>query len=267
MRRRRRAFFSISNTFRPIRTAIFVSHRISGAIKVFLCCLVLGTGGASRLALAQSASIRGFATDASDGQPLQGVNVTLRGTDDTFLGAATDADGYYAVSRIGPGTYVFAATFIGYSPHVDTLTLAAGEALTVNVALSPDESELDEVVVESEREGTGAAGISAGLQRVRPGDIELVPSPDVSGDLVSYIGMMPGVVSSGDRGGQLFIRGGEPSQNLVLLDGMLVYQPFHLVGFYSAFPSDIIQSTDVYAGGFGGRPSSTSRRGTVTSVA
>ena len=64
---------------------------------------------------------------------------------------------------------------------------------------------------------------------------------------------MPGVVTTGDQGGQLFIRGGEPTQNLVLLDGMLVYQPFHLVGFYSAFPSDIINATDVYAGGFGAR--------------
>src|SRR5690606_15472361 len=53
--------------------------------------------------------------------------------------------------------------------------------------------------------------------------------------------------------GQLLVRGGEPSQNLVLLDGMLVYQPFHLVGFFSAFPSEVLQSADVYAGGYGGR--------------
>ena len=64
---------------------------------------------------------------------------------------------------------------------------------------------------------------------------------------------MPGVVLMGDRGGQLFIRGGEPSQNLTLLDGMYVYQPFHILGFYSAFPSEIISQADVYAGGFGSK--------------
>ena len=95
--------------------------------------------------------------------------------------------------------------------------------------------------------------VSAGLQTIRPADIANIPTPDVSGDLVSYIQTIPGVVSSGDQGGQLFIRGGEPSQNMVLLDGMLIYQPFHLIGFYSAFPSDILNSTDVYAGGFGAR--------------
>ncbi len=61
--------------------------------------------------------------------------------------------------------------------------------------------------------------------------------PDVSGDLVSYLSTMPGVISIGDRGGQVFIRGGEPSHNLALLDGMYIYQPFHILGFYSAFSS------------------------------
>ena len=72
--------------------------------------------------------------------------------------------------------------------------------------------------------------------------------------------MLPGVVSTGDRGGQLFIRGGEPTQNEVLLDGIPLYQPFHVLGFYSAFPNEILSNADVYAGGypaqFGGRLSS-----------
>jgi len=77
---------------------------------------------------------------------------------------------------------------------------------------------------------------------------------------VNYLTTLPGVVTTGDRGGQLFIRGGEPSQNEVLLDGIPVFQPFHLLGFYSAFPNDIISRADVYAGAyparFGGRLSS-----------
>ncbi|MDX1428824.1 MAG: TonB-dependent receptor, partial [Rhodothermales bacterium] len=94
---------------------------------------------------------------------------------------------------------------------------------------------------------------TAGLQSVSPQDIELIPAPDVSADLVNYITTLPGVVATGDRGGKLFIRGGEPSQNLVQLDGMLIYQPFHIVGFYSAFPADLVRNADIYAGGFGAR--------------
>ncbi|MCH8276777.1 MAG: Plug domain-containing protein, partial [Bacteroidetes bacterium] len=69
----------------------------------------------------------------------------------------------------------------------------------------------------------------------------------------TYLQTIPGVVSLGDRGGQLFIRGGTPSQNLVLLDGVLIYQPLHILGFFSAFPEDLISFVDVYAGGYGAR--------------
>ena len=203
---------------------------------------------------AQTATVRGFVRDASDGQGLQGVNVILaRPGSDDFFGAATDVDGVYAVSRLPLGTYVLRASFIGYDTHVDTLVLESAQILSYNLELAPDEAQLEEVVVEAESETAGAASVSAGLQTIRPSDIELIPSPDVSADLVNYLVTLPGVVSTGDRGGQLFVRGGEPTQNLVLIDGMLLYQPFHLVGFYSAFPSDVIASTDVYAGGFGAR--------------
>lgn len=217
---------------------------------LFLGLLAAATAGEAR---AQNISIRGFVTDASDGQKLQGVNVYLRNGSGNLYGAATDTDGAYGIARIPPGSYVLYATFIGYQTFTDSLDLTTGQILTYNITLHPADTELDEVVVESEKETAGAAGITAGMQSVRPGEIELIPTPDVSGDLAGYLTTMPGVVSTGDRGGQLFIRGGEPTQNLVLLDGMLVYQPFHLVGFYSAFPSDLISNTDVYAGGYGGR--------------
>ncbi|MDX1546927.1 MAG: carboxypeptidase regulatory-like domain-containing protein, partial [Rhodothermales bacterium] len=220
-----------------------------------LLAIVLGAAGVR----AQNATVRGFVTDADDGEPLQGVNVILTDAAGGLYGAATDADGLYAV-RVPAAIYALRATFIGYAPYTDTLTVAAGEIVTYSFEIRQDQAALDEVVVESEREGAGAASPVAGLQAIRPQDIALIPAPDVSGDLVGYLVTLPGVVATGDQGGQLFVRGGEPTQNLVLLDGMLVYQPFHLVGFYSSFPSTIIQVTDVYAGGFparyGGRLSS-----------
>ena len=62
--------------------------------------------------------------------------------------------------------------------------------------------------------------------------------------------VIPGVVFTGDQGGQLYIRGGSPIQNKVLLDGMIIYSPFHSIGLFSVFDSDIIRNTDVYTGGF-----------------
>jgi hypothetical protein len=80
-----------------------------------------------------------------------------------------------------------------------------------------------------------------------------VPTPAGSGDLASYLQTLPGVVTTGDRGGHLFVRGGTPAENLVLIDGIPIYQPFHILGFFSVFPEDLVSSADLYAGGFGAR--------------
>lgn len=197
--------------------------------------------------------LRGFARDADNGEPLLGVTVTLTDAAGTLYGAAADFEGLYVITRIPAGRYFFRAAFIGYETRLDTLDIAEAEIRSYNFSLAFATTEMDELVVEAEREGAGAAAVIAGLQTIRPKDIDLIPAPDVSGDLVNYLVTLPGVVSVGDQGGQFFVRGGEPTQNLVLLDGMLVYQPFHLIGFYSAFPSSIINVVDVYAGGFGAK--------------
>lgn len=205
----------------------------------------------AQLRASRLASVSGFVTDAADGQPLVGANVTVQRLDDASFrrGAATNRDGLYLIPRLPPGRYALRASFIGYTAFADTLDLDAREARSVRIRLAAREALLDEVVVESEREGV--TDLTAGQQTIQPPEIERVPTPDVSGDLVTYLSTLPSVVTTADRGGQLFIRGGEPSQNLVLLDGMTLYQPFHLLGFYSAFPSEIINHTDLYAGGFG----------------
>ena len=202
-------------------------------------------------AYAQNATVRGFVTDASNGEALLGVNVILENAAGDVRGAATDGDGIYSISRIPTGQYLIRASFIGFQTYRDTLQVRANQRITVNIALLPNEEELDEIVIEAEPE-TGASKVTAGLQIVSPKDIELIPTPDVSGDLAAFLTTLPGVVTIGDRGGQLFIRGGEPSHNMVLIDGMYVYQPTHILGFYSAFPSDIISQADVYTAGYGG---------------
>jgi len=201
---------------------------------------------------AQVARLSGFVTDRTDRQALELVNIVLLADEGLVKGTVTDRDGLYLLTGVAPGRYILRASFIGYETFADTLDLEADERRTVNITLAPDEAFLDEVVVETERQ-SGAARVTAGQQTIRPADIELVPTPDVSGDLASYLTTLPGIVSTGDRGGQLFIRGGEPAQNLVQLDGMLLYQPFHILGFYSAFPSDILSRTDIYAGGYGAK--------------
>ena len=165
---------------------------------------------------AQQASVSGFVTDVTDGQPLELVNVVLEQGGQLVRGAATNEDGSYVISGLMPGLYRIEARFVGYRPHTDSLRLRAGAVHTYNIALEPGDEEMDEVIVESERQG-GGARVTAGQQTIRAADIEYVPGPDVTGDLATYLSTQPGIVTTGDRGGQLFIRGGEPSQNLVQL--------------------------------------------------
>lgn len=200
---------------------------------------------------AQTSTVQGIITDGESGQPLEGANVALRElSQEQLRGMAADQNGFYQVTNLEPGDYAFRITYIGYVTHHDTLTLRDGVSETISVALQPDEEELDEVIVAP---SGGAARVQAGRQRVSSADIKRVPTPSGAGDLASYLQALPGVVAAGDRGGQLYIRGGTPTENMVLVDGTMIFQPFHIVGFYSVFPSDLVNDADVYAGGFGPR--------------
>lgn len=189
-----------------------------------------------------------------------GVNVIVSDGSPEVRGATTDGDGVYSISQLEPGSYTLEATYVGFETYTTEIEMVADQTEILNISLSEATTEMGEVVVESVSEASGARQ-SAGLQQIRPSDISRVPTPDVAGDLVSFLTTVPGVVTLGDRGGQLFVRGGEPSHNLVLLDGMVVYQPFHVLGFYSAFPSDAISRADFHAAGFG-----TPHTGRISSV-
>ncbi|MEX0770286.1 MAG: TonB-dependent receptor [Balneolaceae bacterium] len=117
------------------------------------------------------------------------------------------------------------------------------------MTLSPNDAIMDEVVVAYV---PGAARREEGAQRITPADMRRVPGPG-TGDLASYLQTLPGVVTMGDRGGQVFIRGGTPSENMVLVDGAMIYQPSHIVGFFSPFPENLVADVNFYAGGFGPR--------------
>ena len=187
-------------------------------------------------------------------------------------GAATDPDGFYGIVGLTPAALRRPRLGSGLRrPRLDTLALAPG-VRSYDVALAP--AALGEAVVEAEAAAARPTSTPASSASAAE-DVRSVPAPDVSGDLVNYVVSLSGVVTSGDRGGQLFIRGGEPTQNQVFLDGIPVFQPFHVLGFYSAFPADLLQTADLYAGGYdasyGGQISSvldvTSRTGNLRRVA
>ena len=202
-------------------------------------------------AAAQFSTVAGELSDQA-GAPVSAAAVLLSSMEGGSVGTTSNASGRFAFLNVRPGRYVLEVSHLAFLPARDTLDVGFDEVHSMRFTLEALTASLDDVTVEDARTGDSTVVVPGGY-RVRPSDLAQSPSPGPSADLMSFIQTVPGALRVGDSGGHLFVRGGTPTQNLVLVDGMPVYQPFHIVGFYSAFPADIVSYADVYAGGFGAR--------------
>lgn len=210
----------------------------------------------SSLIYGQTGSIRGFIYDKSNGEPIIFCNIFLKGTQ---YGAATDVNGYYNISKIKPGTYTLIVRYLGYDSLTVTVSVKANEIVNKNLNIKQSAVVLGDIDVTAERQDK-IEQVRMSLIKVNPKQIKQIPSIGSEPDFAQYLQVLPGVIFTGDQGGQLYIRGGSAIQNKVLLDGMVIYNPFHSIGFFSVFDADLIRNADVYTGGFnaeyGGRISS-----------
>ena len=206
--------------------------------------------------LYSQSTIRGFVYDKATGEPVMFANVIIKGTK---IGTSTDVNGFFSFTKLQPGTYTIRVQFIGYDTASITVTVKDKEIITKKIYLQESSVMLQQIDVSAERTDK-IEQVRISVNKITPKQIERIPSVGSEPDFAQYVQVLPGVIFTGDQGGQLYIRGGAPIQNKVLLDGMVVYNPFHSIGFFSVFDSDIIRSADVFTGGFnaeyGGRISS-----------
>lgn len=195
---------------------------------------------------AQEGSIRGFIYEKETGEPVIFCNVMLKNTN---YGAATDVNGFFNLTKIKPGKYTLEVSFIGYETKTLPVTIEADKILSKKVFLNESSVMLKAVEVSGEKQEMQSQ-VKMSMVKVTPKQIKQIPTIGSEPDLAQYLQVLPGVVFTGDQGGQLYIRGGSPIQNKVLLDGMVVYNPFHSIGLFSVFDADIIRNVDVYTGGF-----------------
>lgn len=206
-----------------------------------LCLLFIALFGFS-----QHATIRGFVYNKANGEPVAFSNVYLKGT---TQGTSTDLNGFFTLAKINPGSYTLMVTNLEFDTISETITLKAGEILSKKFFSEKGGVALTQVDVTAEA-SEKIETPNVGVQKIDPVAINKLPSVGEP-DLAQYLQVLPGVVFTGDQGGQLYIRGGLPIQNKVLLDGMVVYNPFHSIGLFSVFDNDIMRSADVYSAGFG----------------
>jgi hypothetical protein len=208
--------------------------------------LLLFLFASSVLVKAQTANVRGFVYTKDNGEPALFTNVYLKGT--TF-GNATDINGFFNITKIKPGTYTLVASYLGYDSIFETVTLTANQIVSKKIYLNKSTIQLTEVIATGEQQAK-KENTQVSVSRIDPVEIKKLPSVGQP-DLAQYLQVIPGVTFTGDQGGQLYIRGGSPVQNKVLLDGMIIYNPFHSIGLFSVFDTDIIKNADVYTAGFG----------------
>ena len=200
----------------------------------------------STLAIAQKADVRGTVFDKKTGEPMIFTNVVLRGTN---IGATTDLNGFFSISNLAAGNYILSCTNVGYDTVAISISVKANDLITQKIFLEPKAFQLNDIEVTAKREEKKTE-TSISLTKLTSKDIQRLPSVGGESDLAQYLQVIPGVIFTGDQGGELYIRGGSPIQNKVMLDGMTIYNPFHSIGLFSVFETDIIKNANVMTGGF-----------------
>ena len=193
----------------------------------------------------QTGIISGFVTDSSSGESLIGANVFLQ---ENGQGMATDINGYYIIQEIIPGNYTIMVSYIGFDVSRQPLSIMEDQSVKITIALVEQVVELTEVEVTAEK-----------FQRrnnIQPSKINLSPrmmkaAPALAEpDLFRTIQALPGVLMTSEYSTGLVIRGGNTDQNLIMLDGITVYNPSHLGGVFSNFIVDGVKEAELIKGAY-----------------
>ncbi len=208
--------------------------------------LFLLTGSVFSLS-AQNGGVKGYVKDSKTGVEIDNAQVSVKGTD---VQVSTNSEGYYIINGLAPGVHTIIATIPNYKPDSFTLTVKPEIINVHNFFLVPEIQTIGSgkiVNVKKRRR----EDVDIGATKIKPSQLFKIPTIGGTPDLVQYLQILPGVVFSGDQGGQLYIRGGSPVMNKITLDGMTIYNPFHSIGLFSIFDVDLMKSADVYSAGFG----------------
>lgn len=202
-------------------------------------------------------TLRGTVRDGRTREALPGATVAVPALP---RGTVTEADGSYSL-QLPAGKHEVQVTYLGYTLRRQTVDLTRADG-RLNVDLESSAQELGEAVIEGNQEKLAdkLKSTQMSVERLTIREAKLLPALFGEVDILKTLQLKPGVQNGGEGTTGLFVRGGSNDQNLVLLDGAVVYNPQHLFGLFSVFNPDAVSKVDLYKGGFpaqfGGRLSS-----------
>lgn len=204
----------------------------------------------------RAGAIQGRVTDDAGVPIITALVELLPAAGERVLHAATtSAGGAYRLAGVSAGSYRLRVQQLGYATRTMEVELAPGELRRLDVVLELAPLALDSLLVEStvhtrrERARFEAdAGVTARV--VTSAELKIIPGL-AEADVMRAVEVLPGVVSTSDFSSAFNVRGGSADQNLILLDGFPIFNPFHLGGLFSVFNSDVLSAAELLAGGFG----------------
>lgn len=209
--------------------------------------------GALTLVAQPRHTISGYVRDSLSGETLIGATIAVNGRGSSV---STNQYGYYSLT-LPQGSYTLYITFAGYQPKA--LGLSLDRDTVINIELV-QRAMLDAVIVSSRRRDNNVQQAQMGKIDLSINQVKAVPVLLGEVDLLKTLQLMPGVRNAGEGNTGLYVRGGGPDQNLILLDDATVYNTGHLFGFFSIFNADAIKNISLIKGGmsaqYGGRLSS-----------
>jgi hypothetical protein len=201
----------------------------------------------------QKYTISGYVKDARNGETLIGATIAVSGQS---RGISTNSFGFFSLTLL-QGEYTLVCTYAGYQPVLYKVVLQADEQHNFDLPLKAD---LQEVIVSSKKRDVNVKNAQMGKFVLPIEQIRAIPALLGEVDLIKTIQLLPGVRNAGEGSAGIYVRGGGPDQNLILLDDAIVYNTGHLFGFFSIFNSDAIKNVSLIKGGmpaqYGGRLSS-----------
>ena len=199
-------------------------------------------------------TISGFIQDFNSGESLIGVSIY---ESKSFKGTSTNQYGFYSLT-LDKGEYEIVYSFIGYKTITKKITLDRN--IRTNISLKTDAILTKEVIVEGERLDKNVASSNMSQVKLKVESVKELPVILGEVDVLKSAQLLPGIQSGGEGNSGLYVRGGGPDQNLILLDEAVVYNAAHLFGFFSVFNADAIKDMNIIKGGmpaeYGGRLSS-----------
>ncbi len=195
----------------------------------------------------QGVTISGVVSDLETNETIIGATVRIK---DTYSGTVTNVNGFFQLRGVENGTHILEVAHIAYKTKEIKVTVTGKNLLLEETKLAPESISIDEVsVVELRPEKLGDREVETSVREISMKAVQLIPT--ARNDVFRALKFLPGIESSSPLSPLVSIRGGDPNENMVMIDGVVLYNPYHVSTSAGIFNTNTVKDIELLVGGFG----------------